>query len=125
MVLTRAERNRRYAERKRRGLIEPRPRLVEAARPPRDPRVRLAAMLGPLPKLPGALCRGRSRWFDEAEAGEDLAAVVERHERAAALCQLCPVLDPCTRWAASLPPRQRPPGVLAGTIPNSPGGSHE
>lgn len=95
MTLTRAERNARYEERRRRGLVQPRPRPVEAARPLRDPLAHLAAELGPLPKLPGALCRGRARLFDEAEAGEDPAAVAERHERAAAMCQLCPALNPC------------------------------
>lgn len=82
-------------------------------------------MLGPLPKLPEALCRNRARMFDEAEAGEDRAAVVERHGRAAAMCRLCPALGACSEWAASLSPRQRPPGVLAGIIPDPRGGNHE
>lgn len=123
--LTRAERNRRYEERRRRGLVQPRERAPQSVKPsPAVEQINQLIAAVRAPKLPGALCRNRAALFDEAEHGEDPAAVAERHERAAAVCQLCPALGPCSQWAASLPPRQRPPGVLAGQIPNR-GGNHE
>lgn len=117
-----AERNRRYRERIRKGLVQPQERAPRSVKPsPAVEQINQLIAAVRAPKLPGALCRNRARLFDEAEAGEDPEAVVERHERAAAMCRLCPVLGPCNEWAASLPARERPPGVLAGAIPNNRG----
>lgn len=65
--------------------------------------------LGSIPDLTGARCRGRSQIFDETE---DIDLV----EYAQSLCQACPALRACTSWLGSLPPRKRPPGVVAGRV---------
>lgn len=65
--------------------------------------------LGSIPELTGARCRGRSQIFDETE-DPDLV------EYAQSQCQACPALRACASWLASLPPRQRPPGVVAGQV---------
>ena len=75
----------------------------------------LGALRG-VPSLPGARCQGRTHLFDEARLGESADIVAARHAQALALCQRCPSLDRCGDWLTSLPPRKRPPGVIAGTI---------
>ena len=65
----------------------------------------VAAILRGTPRLPGALCRDRSEIFDAAD--EDTAS------RAAAICQHCPALQACGKWADTLRHNQAS-GVLAG-----------
>ena len=72
------------------------------------------------PALPGARCRGRAHLFDPGHPGEPVTVTEARHCRAVALCQRCPALDACGNWMGSLPPRKRPPGVIAGTIRTDP-----
>ena len=62
-----------------------------------------------IPPLPGALCRGQHELFDDADLPN----------RALALCARCPALAGCSTWFEALPPKHRPPGVIAGRV-NSP-----
>jgi len=73
----------------------------------------LGALAG-APALPGARCRGRHHLFDEQRPDEDDGTAAARHAQALALCNRCPALDPCQSWFASLPPRKRPTGIIAG-----------
>jgi len=66
------------------------------------------------PALPGARCRGRAHLFDEPEQGEPAELVEQRHAQALGLCRHCPALTACAAWFDTLPPRQRPAGVVAG-----------
>lgn len=66
----------------------------------------LMLVLQRVPKLPGALCRGRPRLFDSEEPADVAEAV--------ALCERCPALDACRAWADGLSYPARPPGVVAG-----------
>jgi hypothetical protein len=59
----------------------------------------------------GALCRRHRDLFDEALSNR--AAVNVAAERAIALCRVCPALQECARWLDSIPPAQRPLGVVA------------
>lgn len=81
----------------------------------------LAKILTGLPRLADAACTGRGDLFAPAAADEDPDDLAYRHEAAAGLCRTCPALAPCSAWAASLPPRQRPAGVLAAQVPTPPG----
>jgi hypothetical protein len=72
--------------------------------------------IGAAPCLPGARCRGRHHLFDPAGTHEPAPVVQQRHAQALGLCQDCPALEPCRAWVASLPPKRRPQGVVAGTI---------
>jgi hypothetical protein len=65
------------------------------------------------PDLTGARCTGRSQLFDE----QPKTPKGERNEaRAIRCCRHCPALRDCAAWLATLPPGQRPPGVVAGKI---------
>lgn len=68
------------------------------------------------PALPGARCRGRHTLFDERGPDEPAEVAAQRHSQALTLCQRCPALDRCTAWIEELPPRQRPPGVVAAQL---------
>lgn len=74
----------------------------------------LFAALGGIPALPGAACRSRHDVFDllpgTSPDRDDLAA------EALAVCRGCPALVGCGQWFDSLPPTQRPVGVIAGRI---------
>lgn len=63
------------------------------------------AVLRGTPRLPGALCTGRSELFDGDT--DDTA------DRAAQLCRRCPARAPCSDWADTLAHNQAN-GVLAG-----------
>lgn len=78
----------------------------------------LRALAG-APALPGARCRGKPHLFDEARPDEPETVVSMRHSQALMLCDGCPSLSRCGDWFDSLPPRQRPSGVIAGRIWNS------
>ncbi|CPR12430.1 Transcriptional regulator WhiB [Mycobacterium bohemicum DSM 44277] len=71
----------------------------------------LTAVVGDIPPLPGAACKGQPTLFD-LEPGADTAAI----EAAAAVCRSCPALQACAEWVASTPPRRRPSGVVAGQL---------
>ncbi len=79
----------------------------------------LAAALAAAPRLPGAACKGRYELFDPAEPGEDEDDYTYRDETALAICRHCPALTDCQSWLETLPPRQQPPGVIAGRITSS------
>ncbi|KAA1248763.1 hypothetical protein F0Q45_18765 [Mycobacterium simiae] len=66
-----------------------------------------AAILRGTPRLPGALCRGRTELFDADD--EETAAC------ATALCRRCPDKQPCTTWADTLRHNQVN-GFLAGEL---------
>jgi WhiB family redox-sensing transcriptional regulator len=83
---------------------------------PAGPEALLAAMLVGAPALPGARCRGRGHLFDPPGPGEHPDAVQARHHQAVQLCNGCPSLTRCADWLDTLPPRQRPRGVIAGRI---------
>lgn len=72
--------------------------------------------VGAAPCLPGAKCRGRHSLYDPAALGENPDTVAERHALAVELCSYCPSLARCQDWLASLPPRKRPLGVVAGIV---------
>ncbi|MCB1290352.1 hypothetical protein [Mycolicibacterium sp.] len=76
----------------------------------------LDALAAATPKLDGARCRNLWAAFDPPESGEDPEDVRYRHRAALALCESCPALTPCGAWIASLEPRQRPLGVIAGQV---------
>lgn len=76
----------------------------------------ILAAVGAAPCLPGAKCRGRHSLFDPAAKGEDPDTVAARHAQAVELCSYCPALDKCRDWLDSLPPQQRPYGVVAGVV---------
>lgn len=119
MTLTRTERNRRYAERRRKGLVQPRPRRAETPRPSQavERLARLtAAVPMPLELRRSAPCRGRWAIFDPAHEGEHRTAASQRHAAAVEFCGHCRLLSICTAWVASLPENQRPGGVVAGQI---------
>ena len=77
----------------------------------------LAAALSAPPTLDGAACIGRWSLFDPQHDHEPAADTTRRHRTALRICQACPVLAACHRWAATLPATHRPAGVLAGTPP--------
>ena len=76
----------------------------------------LDALAAATPRLDGARCRNLWAAFDPPESGEDPEDVRYRHRAALALCESCPALTPCGAWIASLEPRQRPLGVIAGQV---------
>lgn len=77
----------------------------------------LAAVLAGAPSLPGAECRNRSHLFDERGLDESEDVAEQRHQQALGLCRICPALASCEAWCATLPPRKRPAGVVAGRPP--------
>lgn len=82
----------------------------------------LLALAG-LPTLPGARCRNRWELFDRtinAERGAPPGDVEYARQHARDLCAVCPALNGCRAWLDSLPPNQRPLGVVAGRL-NPPG----
>ena len=74
----------------------------------------LFSMLGGAPRLPGARCRGRSHLFDPAQRDESPETVAARQRQALGLCRGCPAQVPCLAWLFTLPPAQRPAGIVAG-----------
>lgn len=79
----------------------------------------LVSALGAIPPLPGALCKGQSDTWDEpapASIDPDPDDTQERLNYAVRACGCCPALSACRTWIASLPPRQRPCGVVAGQV---------
>ena len=89
---------------------------MTAARVGRKPGPLAAALSAP-PTLDGAACIGRWSLFDPQHDHEPAADTTRRHRTALRICQACPVLAACHRWAATLPATHRPAGVLAGTPP--------
>lgn len=82
--------------------------------------------VGHVPDLAGARCRGRRELFDatiSSERGGTTDAAEYAREAAQRLCEQCPALDRCRQWLHSLPPRQRPLGVVAGQV-NQPARQH-
>lgn len=74
----------------------------------------LAAVYGP--QLHGAACAGLAPTFDAPGPSEDTEEVDERNRLALRVCASCPVLNACRDWLNSLPPRERPAGVVAGAV---------
>lgn len=104
--------DRRHAERKRAGLVEP------AGLAPWRPDPLLAgfvARFGGLPRLPGAACVGRWGLFDPRGEGEDRADAARRHVAALRICGACPARTPCASWASGQPANQLG-GVVGGAI---------
>jgi hypothetical protein len=75
----------------------------------------LRELLGGIPHLPGAACRGRPEWFD-LESDDDPELI----ERAELVCRSCPALVRCTDWIKATPQRRRPSGVVAGKLRKPP-----
>lgn len=76
----------------------------------------IVAAVAAVPDLPGANCLHMWAAFDPAEPGEDPADVQYRHRVALSLCRGCEALTACSAWFDSLPPPQRPRGVIAGRL---------
>jgi WhiB family redox-sensing transcriptional regulator len=69
------------------------------------------------PLLSGANCLGLWSLFDEPDREDpDRREVVASAQR---LCETCPALTDCGDWYDSLPPSQRPSGVVAGRLRRS------
>ena len=83
------------------------------------PRALAALLAAGRPDLTDAACRGRWDLFDEPAECEDPTAAEARHHHAASICRSCPALAACRDWADQLPSQHRPPGVLAGVIPQA------
>jgi WhiB family redox-sensing transcriptional regulator len=66
------------------------------------------------PFFEGAACLGRWDLFDQRPGTDPNREHIET--QALALCNTCPALQACRHWFDSLPPRQRPAGVIAGKI---------
>jgi hypothetical protein len=76
----------------------------------------LTAILRDSPKLSGAACAGRTL-HDPPQPFEDEDDLEYRHHRAVTICNTCcPVFAQCRAWVESLPPSQRPSGVIAGQL---------
>lgn len=71
----------------------------------------LSAILADNPRIDDAACNGRWSLFEPVRDNEHRHSVLERHERAKAICAHCPALDTCRRFAADEPPDG---SVLAG-----------
>jgi hypothetical protein len=71
----------------------------------------LMSAAGSTPYLDGAVCRGRHSVFDVNEHADP-----DRIEYAVHQCRGCPALTAGAAWVASLPPKQRPSGVVAGVL---------
>lgn len=71
----------------------------------------LASTLAGVPLLEGARCKGRPERFDV-----DIRSDREAIDWAVFTCGACPALRKCRGWGDSLPPRQRPSGVVAGQL---------
>jgi WhiB family redox-sensing transcriptional regulator len=76
----------------------------------------LFGALAGIPRLDGAACRGQAWAFDPVEQSDNGAEVRDLQLAALAVCAVCPALDACRTWFDSLPPRDRPTGVIAGRI---------
>lgn len=76
--------------------------------------------LSGVPSLPGAACRGLAPTFDDPDGNEPAPDVEHRRTVALALCGQCSALTRCRQWLESLPANQRPSGVVAGTVVESP-----
>lgn len=112
-----AERTRKYRERLAAGLVTPRRGPVLKPRlSPTEVLLNKLASSTPMPNLRGAACAGRASTFDPRNAGEPEQAVADRHRYAIELCGRCPVQGACATWIAALPDRERPIGVVAGTL---------
>lgn len=62
-------------------------------KPPRTVSV-AASLLGPLPVLPRALCKGQHEKFDPG---------LPDYTAAEAMCKICPELAACSKWAGENP----------------------
>ncbi|WP_448222854.1 hypothetical protein [Gordonia iterans] len=80
---------------------------------------KLAELLADQPDLSDAACRGLWALHDPAGEDENPEAAEARHHRAATICRSCPALTACRDWSERLPSQHRPPGVLAGGIPQA------
>jgi len=79
----------------------------------------LGELAAAAPHLPAARCAGRHKLFDatiEADRAGGAAQLDTARAEALRICSGCPEIGPCGRWLDSLPPRQRPLGVVAGRI---------
>ncbi|ASL08453.1 hypothetical protein MYCODSM44623_01703 [Mycobacterium intracellulare subsp. chimaera] len=75
----------------------------------------LAALLGAaaasVPRLPDAACRSET-WMADVE----LRSSRDTIDAAVELCLSCPAMQRCAAWLDSLPPDQKPAGVVAGRL---------
>ena len=79
----------------------------------------LAEILQAVPALADAACVGSADLFDPRANGEAVEDATYRHNRAAALCAQCPVLDPCRAWADTQTDLSH--SVIGGRLPEQPG----
>jgi hypothetical protein len=76
----------------------------------------LLAAIFAAPDLTGAACKGQPAAFDPPKVGEQPPAVESRQRIAQAMCADCSALTACAAWVTSLPPEERPGGVVAGQV---------
>jgi WhiB family redox-sensing transcriptional regulator len=74
------------------------------------------SVVAKVPILRGARCRGRHTLFDPPGCDEPDDVAQARTEQALRICQSCPALQKCSQWFESLPPKDRPVGVVANRI---------
>lgn len=109
----------RFLKARPRGIARTRP--VAESDPVLTARISLTEFLTSLaaacPPLPGARCRDQTELFDRTvgERGRQKDAR-EARATAVAICRGCPALRPCRGWLDSLPPGERPIGVIAGLV---------
>lgn len=68
--------------------------------------------------LPRARCVGRAELFSPSEDREHGDGRDERQALAVAECRRCEALAACRAWLDSLPPHEKPVGVVAGVLIN-------
>ena len=71
------------------------------------------------PALPDAACVNHYELFDQtisSSTGHKAAELGALRTEALAVCTSCPALAPCRKWLNTIPPRQRPSGVVAGQV---------
>lgn len=82
----------------------------------------MAALVGKIPDLPGARCKGEADLYEATVGVRPVDGRPAKQETEAArdtalrLCATCPALDSCRAWLAAQPPSRRPRGVIAGEV---------
>lgn len=80
------------------------------------PLAELLTDLAAAPRLPGASCRDHAQLYDRTAGNSQATDTREARTAALALCHACPDEQACRAWIDTLPPDQRPIGVVAGQI---------
>ncbi|WP_193043167.1 hypothetical protein [Mycolicibacterium baixiangningiae] len=80
------------------------------------------ALLGAIPALPGARCKGRSALYERTVGEHRMTGRLTKTEvddarrEALRLCGACEAQTRCRAWLTALPAARRPAGVIAGLV---------